>query len=105
MTPFDDHPVTECAMRIVGAGTGLSESLDVAPVELHHDEVVCVVLRCLVTKVSYERIKDLDELRRVHTVRATFGSIIDQATAEKILKAQRKLIDEERGIQTIPGVE
>ena len=103
--PFGDRDVTECAVRIVGAGDGLSESLDTAPVELDHGQIVHIVLRCAVTKVAYEQVKDSDELRRVHTVRANFGTIVDDGAARKILDASRKAIEQARGVERLPGTD
>lgn len=105
LTPFDDHDVTETTVRIVGAGDGLSEALEVAPVELHHGERVHIVLRGEVTKITYEPVKDSDELRRVHTIRASFGTIVDAKVVTKVLDAQRKAIEAHRGVSRLPGVD
>lgn len=105
LQPFDDHDVTEVAIRIVRAGDGLSDALDAAPVELHHDETVYVVLRCTVTKVTHEQVKDSDELRRVHTLSTTFGTIVDEPSARKVLDAARRRIEDASGVQRIPGTD
>lgn len=103
LKPFGDRDVTECAVRIINTGDGLSESLDVAPVELDHDDQTFIVLRGMVTKVSYEQIKDSDELRRVHTIKANFGTLVDAKVAGKILDGARRKIEDARGVQRIPG--
>jgi hypothetical protein len=105
LTPFDDREVTETTVRIVGAGDGLSESMEVEPVELHHGQRVHVVLRGEVTKITYEPTKDGDELRRVHTIRAVFGTLVDEAAVRKVLDAQRKAIDKAHGLARLPGVD
>jgi hypothetical protein len=103
LEPFGGRDVTECAVRIVNTGDGLSESLDTAPVELDHGATVHIVLRGTVTRVAYEQLKDSDELRRVHTVRANFGTLIEGAAARKILDTARRTIDDARGVQHLPG--
>jgi len=105
LTPFDGREVTECALRITNAGDGLSESLDAGPVELHQGDVVFLVLRGTVAKIGFEPVKDTDELRRLHTVKATFGTIVDEGAVRKILDATRKAIEDAKGVQRIPGVD
>lgn len=105
LAPFDDRDVVETSIRIVGAGDGLSESMEIEPVELHHGQRVHIVLRGEVTKVTYEATKDSDELRRVHTVRAVFGTLVDEPVVRKVLDAQRKAIDKARGLAQLPGVD
>jgi hypothetical protein len=105
LTPFDDHDVVETTVRIVGVGDGLSEALEVEPVELHHGQIVHIVLRGEVTKITYEPTKAGDELRRVHTVRASFGTIVDQTVVRKVLDAQRKAIDKAKGVNRLPGID
>lgn len=102
LAPFAEHDVTECAVQITNAGDGLSESLDIAPVELDHGETVYVVLRGTVSKVAFVPIKDTDELRRVHTIKTTFGTLVDEASARAILNGARRKVDEARGVQEIP---
>lgn len=104
LQPFGDHDVTECAVKIVNTGDGLSDALDLEPVELDHGDIVHIVLRGTVTKVTYEQIKDSDELRRVHTVRASFGTLVPEPAARKILDTARRSIEDARGVQQIPGM-
>ena len=103
LKPFGDHDVTVSAIRIVGAGDGLSDALELDPVELEHGDKVYVVLGCIVTKVGFDPIKDSDDLRRVHTIRATFGRLVDEPAAHDILLATKHAIEEARGIQHLPG--
>lgn len=105
LQPFDDRDVTQCAIRITRAGDGLSASLDAAPVELHHGEEVYVVLRCDVSKVSLERVKDTDLLRRVHTLAANFGTIVDEKSVHKMLDTARRQVEAALGVSRLPGVD
>jgi hypothetical protein len=105
LSPFDDRDVTETAVRITGAGTGLQESLDIAPVELHLGDRVHIVLRGEVRQVTYETVKDSDELRRVHVISTKFGTIVDEPAVRKVLDAQRKAIEQAKGVVQLPGVD
>ena len=105
LTPFDDRDVVETTVRIVGAGDGLSEALNVDPVELHLGDRVHVVLRGEVTAINHKPVKDSDELRREHTIRASFGTLVDEAVVRKVLDTQRKAIDKARGLARLPGVD
>jgi hypothetical protein len=105
LTPFDDHDVTATGVRIVGAGTGLQDSLDVAPVEFHIGDTVCIVLRGKVRRVLHEEMKDSEELRRVHVISTSFGTIVDEAAVRKMLDAQRKAIERAKGVSQLPGVD
>lgn len=102
LEPFGERDVTECAVKIVNTGDGLSEALDIAPVELDHGQTVHVVLRGTVTKITYEQVKDTDELRRVHTIKATFGTLVDEPAARKVLDTARRKIETAAGVQRLP---
>jgi len=103
LQPFEDHDVAECALRIVRAGDGLSESLAAAPVELDLGTTVFVLLRGTVARVTYEAVKDSEELRRVHTVRTTFGTILDPTKARPLLEAGLRVIEDANGVAHLPG--
>lgn len=105
LKPFDDRDVVACSVRIVRAGDGLSEGLDVDPVEFALDDFVHVVLRCQVSRVAYEEIKDTGDLRRVHTLTCTSGTVVDQGDVRKVLDAQRKRIETAKGLSRLPGTD
>lgn len=105
LKPFGDRDVSECAVQITNTGDGLSAALEVDPVELAHGDTVYVVLKGTVTKVSYAQVKDSDELRRVHTIRTTFGTIVDEPGARKALDGARRKIEHGIGVHRIPGTD
>lgn len=102
LQPYEERDVVACSIKIVSAGDGLSAALTVDPVELHHGEIVHVVLQCEVAKVTYEPVKDLDVLRRVHTLRAQFGTLVDEAFAKAVLAEQRLIIERAQGVERLP---
>jgi len=105
LKPFGDRDVTEAAMKIVGTGDGLSEALEVDPAEHELGDTVYVVLKATVTKITYERIKDSEELRRVETVKAVFGALVDELAARKLLEYAKRAIEDAHGVQRLPGTD
>jgi hypothetical protein len=105
LSSFDDHDVVETTVRITGAGTGLQDALDVAPVELHVGDQVHIVLRGQVSEVRHVPVKNSDDLRRIHVISTSFGTIVDSAAVAKVLDAQRKAIDKAKGVSRLPGVD
>jgi hypothetical protein len=102
MQQFGGLDVTASAISITKAGVGLSDALDVAPVEYEIGDRVYVVLDTVCVKVAHEEQKDLNELRRVHTLRTTTGTIVDEKVVRKALDAQRRTIAEAQGKAELP---
>jgi len=102
LKPYEDRDVAQSTIRIVRAGDGLSDGLAVDPVEFHLGERVHVVLECEVTRVAHEPVKDTDLLKRVHTLAANFGTIVDEAFAKAVLAEQRLLIEKAQGVERLP---
>lgn len=100
---FGGRDVDEVALRIVGAGDGLSDAMAIAPVELEHDDLIHVVLACRVTKITYEEIKDSEALRRVHVARASSGTLLNGEAARTIMDEHRRQVEEARGVTRLPG--
>ena len=109
LTPFEDRDVAAASIKITNAGDGLSEALAIAPAEYHQGDRVYVVLETEVAKVTYEPIRKSDDLRRVHTLRAGVGTIVDEALVRKVVETQRKANTLAReaaaGVVRLPGVE
>jgi len=102
---FDGRQVVTTSVQITNAGDGLSAALTIDPQLMHHGQIVTIVLECEVTKVGFVPVKDTDVLNRVHTMRAGIATLVDPQLVRSVLAAQRKKIDEARGIQTIPGID
>lgn len=110
LTPFDGKPVLRTTISVTNAGDGLSEAMAIDPRELHHGEVVHVVLECEVAKVRFDPIKDApDHLTRVHQLRAGTATIVDAAMVQDVLDRQRLAIEKAKeaaaGIARLPGTE
>lgn len=102
LNPHEGRDVTQATVRVTNAGDGLSDALGVAPVEYHIGDRVFVVLETTCSRVAHELIKDTDVLRRVHTLRADLGTVVDEQLVRGVLDAQTKAIDAARGVPRLP---
>jgi len=102
LKPYEDREVVQSTIRVVNAGDGLSQAMSVDPAEYHLGETVHVVLECEVVKVTYDEISDTDVLRRVHTLRAGTGTIVEPKLVTEVLEAQRIAIERAKGVERLP---
>lgn len=101
LTQYEGCDVVQSTIRVVGAGDGLSDALSIDEAEFHIGERVKVVLDCVVSKVTYDPIKDTDVLRRVHTLKTDIGTIVDGKLVNKVLESHRRKLDEAKGQGTL----
>jgi hypothetical protein len=109
---FEGREVVYSAMKITKAGDGLSEALQLAPVELHHGDEVSVVLRGVVRSVNYVPLKpgddDCDLLVRSHTVVTEEITIVElddvQGALNQAAEKLAALRDEAAGREPLPGM-
>lgn len=87
---FEDEPVQSVAVRITGAGDGLSEALKITPKALHLGDEVAFVLRGTVTQINHRQQGDDEPIVRVHTVKAGRITEVELDMADKILTAAAK---------------
>lgn len=89
---FEGIDVIEATVRVTNAGDGLSEALGIEPVEYHQGDTVYVLLETTVARVSYEAVKkDSEFLKRVHTLKAGTGTIVDENFAKESIEMQREI--------------
>ena len=98
LTAYEGLDVMQASIKVTNAGDGLSEAINVDPVEYHVGDVVHVVLRTEVARVSYEPIRDTDVLKRVHTLRARSGTIVEESLVRGVLAAQEIAIERAKGV-------
>lgn len=98
LNSFEGRSVAMAGVEVRNAAGGLQEAMKVDPEEYHHGEELFVVLRCEVTKIRHDPIKDLDSLRRVHILTASDATIVDGSLVEEALDAQAQRIEEAAGI-------
>lgn len=74
LSKFEGRDVVDTTVAITKAGDGLSAALEIEPTELHHKQIVQVVLECEVGAVTFKSATEGEGLIRVHklvTSRAT----------------------------------
>lgn len=98
LSPFEGADVLQATIKVTNAGDGLSEALAVDLVPLHQGDTIYVVLETVVSKITYEPIKDVEALKRVHTLKATAGTIVDASLVAEVMAAQKAKILEAQGV-------
>lgn len=96
--PHEGKPVQATTVKITNAGDGLSKSLKVEPVELHHGQVVMVALECEVGDIAYSPIKDTNGLLRVHQLKTLSATLVDEETVAKAIQTNKERIEAAAGI-------
>lgn len=92
LSEFEGSEVVEATIKVTNAGDGLSEALGIEPVEYHQHETVYVLLETTVARVSYEPTKKGSALlKRVHTLQANTGTIVDAAFARESIEMQKAI--------------
>lgn len=102
LNSFEGADVVQSTIRITRAGDGLSEALNVEPVEYHMGDVVHIVLRCRVGPVQFKPVKDTDVAVRVHSFVTEMGTVVDASLVETVLDEQTRKIDAAKGVDRLP---
>jgi hypothetical protein len=102
LTPFDGREVTGLSAIITKTGDGLSDALEVDPVESHIGSRRTVALDVYLKKVRFDPIKDTTLLRRVEIWEAEGATFVDRAVVSEALDAMAQRIEEARGVQRLP---
>lgn len=75
---FEGRDVVDTTVAITKAGDGLSAALEIDPVELHHKQIVQVVLECEVGAVTFKAATEGEGLIRVHKLVTSRATLIDR---------------------------
>lgn len=102
LTPFDGRPVETLAAIITKTGDGLSEALEVSPVESHIGERKTVAIDVFLKKVRFDPIKDSESLKRVEIWEAEGATFVDRSVVGEALDEQARKIEEAKGVQRLP---
>ena len=91
---FEGKEVSKVTARIVGAGDGLSDPLDVEPVIHHLGDEAWIVLKATTTQLNHKPASrsDSEPLQRVQTYSAVEAVFVDEADVEHLLAAQREKV-------------
>lgn len=102
MSNFEGSEVIGARMVIAKAGEGLSNALDMKPVELHTGEEVYVLVKTEVTDVTFKPSKEAPETRvRVHRLLTSEAMIVDAEVGEQLMAAQEAELANWREAQRI----
>lgn len=98
---YGGRDVVAAGVSIRNAGDGLSEAMNVEPTEMPIDQTVHVVLECTVTRHTYEELKDSDDLKLVHVLKAGRATIVESDIVDHHLDEQQRRIEEAEGVQRL----
>jgi hypothetical protein len=93
-TTFEDHEVLATELAFTGK-VGVDAELGIG------DEIT-LALRCTVTKIRHEAIKDIDAVVRVHSIKAELAAIVDDDLVADALRAQELRLETAAGVQRLP---
>lgn len=102
LNKFERKEVLSATVAVTGAGDGLSQAMQVDPIELHHGEKRYLVLEVDVTKVRFDPVPKTDGLQRVHILKAGRATFIDADLVTAALDEQQKKIEEALGTLQLP---
>lgn len=86
LEPFEKKPVIRCEVKITKAGDGLSDALQVDPVEMHVNDRVFFVLEAEVASIQFVRMSPAgNDLRRVHVLATQRITQVDGADVSAYL--------------------
>lgn len=102
LADFEGVAVSTASVEIRNAAGGLQDALKVSPESWHHGDEMTIVLRCSVTKIRFDPIKDSEALARVHVLTASDATVIDSAAVEDALDDQARRIEEHAGVVRLP---
>lgn len=106
LAPFEGKEVVKTTVQVTNAGDGLSQAMDIEPVELHHGDRHYLVLEVDVAKVRFDPIKDAPSmLERVHILKAGVAVLIDRDVVSDAIAGQKRKIDEAKGLQQLEGMD
>ena len=106
---FEGRDVIGTSMKVTRAGDGLSAAMALEPAIYHQGDEVTVVLRGRIGRVQFDEVKETDCLNRVHVLVASDITVVEEASINKILDAEKarltKLREEAQGVSRLPGAD
>lgn len=107
---FEGDDVLGAAIEIRNIAGGLNKSMDIDPEVFHKGDEVTIVARCVVTAINHPGVPDTDGVKRVHVLKATEASRIDDALVAEVLDEQARRIEaakikreQEGGVYQLPA--
>lgn len=100
ITGFEGRLVRAVKVAVTNAGDGLSDAMEVEPVEIHHGERGYLLLEWECVKVRFDSVykkidgelEDTEEVDRIQILRAGTAVLVDEDFAGDVIRAQRERI-------------
>lgn len=104
---YEGRDVVRTSLRLRGTGDGLSKAMKVDPQILHLDDTVYLVIEAKVMAVSYDPLKDNEDLvNRIHVLKASQATIVPADLVATQVADHRdrlaRVMEEEKGVQRLP---
>jgi mannose/fructose/N-acetylgalactosamine-specific phosphotransferase system component IIC len=92
---FEGRDVVATSIILTRTGDGLSQAMKIAPLVLHHGQIVDLVVRAAVVKIRHDEDRDKDRedpegLVRVQILAASALTVVENATVRKLIAAHLK---------------
>ena len=103
LSTFEGADVIGTALILRNTGDGLSDSMEIAPVNLHVGDVIEFVGRAEVVGVRHDSAsKETSDLTRVHIARASLITLIESDEVDRLLDEHSTAIEKAKGIEKLP---
>ena len=100
---FEGADVIGTALILRNTGDGLSDSMEIAPVNLHVGDLIEFVGRAEVVGVRHDSAsKESSDLTRVHIARANLITLIESAEVDRLLDEHSVAIEKAKGVERLP---
>lgn len=96
--------VLNTSVKITKTGDGLSKAMSIEGVELHHGQIVQILLECEVIDVQTPRVKDTDGVSRKHVLEAGRATIVEGKAFDKALDEMSRKLEKAAGVEPLPGM-
>lgn len=105
LSDLGELDVLNTSVKITKTGDGLSKAMSIEGVELHHGQIVQILLECEVIDIQTPRVKDTDGVSRKHVLEAGRATLVEGKAFDKALDEMSKKLEQAAGVQRIPGVD
>jgi hypothetical protein len=100
---FEGADVIGTALILRNTGDGLSDSMEIAPVNLHVGDLIEFVGRAEVVGVRHDSAsKETSDLTRVHIARANLITLIESEEVDRLLDEHSVAIEKAKGVERLP---
>lgn len=109
LTPYRGKAVNKTSLQITNAGDGLSQALDIEPLELEPGQTYFVVLKCKAGQHVHKLTKDEDEYVLKQQLVAGTSVMVDAELVQHVIDEQeerneqaRLIAEQAKGVHRLP---